>query len=831
MKKLISVLLCLVLVMGVLPLSAAPARADDDGDWEYEITDGEATVTKYTGSGVNVVIPESLGGCPVTSIGEWAFSYCSSLTSVTIPEGVTSIGNSTFYNCSSLTSVTIPEGVTSIGNSAFSRCSGLTSVTIPESVTSIGNSVFSNCSSLESVTIPASVTSIGSYAFSDCSSLTSVTIPEGVTSIGSYAFSGCSGLTSVTIPEGVTNIGEGAFYGCSSLTSVTIPEGVTSIGNSAFCGCSSLTSVTIPEGVTSIGNSAFSGCMTLSDVTLSVGLTDISEYAFKDCISLRSLTIPEGVTSIGAYAFSNCTTLKTAVIPNSVVSIGEAAYSGCSSLESISIPFVSFRVPIKDSSDVMLYHFGYIFGQSDYGSSTAVSQLVRHGTTFNNSGDQYDYNTYHRDKYVTFYIPSSLHSVTINGGGFYCDSRGLYFRDYVFAKALENCTMITSVTFGEGVRGISAQAFRGCTELVELHFSENLSWVAFSAFSDRKKDVYYPGNFIQWDEIDGDEYVNASWIYFGDSEGQGFCGDAIRVVGNTDTGELKISGTGEITSTPWLCVGPFWTSVTISSGITKIPDHAFRNCISLRDVYYDDNQSAWAAISIGTNNSYLTEATIHYNYSPVAITTQPSSVTAALGSTATFKVVADGADLSYQWQYQLPGSSAWKNSPATGNKTATLTVPATTDRSGNKYRCKVTNAAGEVYSSAATLTVTGGGLKITTQPANATVVEGNNATFKVVASGQSLTYQWQVCEAGKTTWKDSPATGNKTATLTVPATTSRSGYKYRCIVTSGSNSVASSAATLTVTAGVKITTQPANATVVEGNNATFKMVDSGSGLA
>ena len=204
----------------------------------------------------------------VTSIGERVFSGCSSLTSITIGEGVTSIGKYAFGYCTSLTSITIPESVTSIGNYAFNNCTSLTSITIPESVTSIGEYTFNNCTSLTSITIPESVTSIGNNAFNNCTSLTSITIPDSVTSIGYGAFSFCTSLTSVTIPEGVTSIGLSAFYGCSSLTSITIPDSVTSIVDTAFGECSSLTSITIGEGVTSMGNYVFSDCTSLTDVTI-----------------------------------------------------------------------------------------------------------------------------------------------------------------------------------------------------------------------------------------------------------------------------------------------------------------------------------------------------------------------------------------------------------------------------------------------------------------------------------------------------------------------------------------------------------------------------------
>ena len=395
----------------------------------------------------SVTIPSS-----VTSIGYSAFSGCSSLTSIyiydiaswckirfdysqsnplyyaknlylngelvtdlIIPEGVTSIGSYAFSGYSSLTSVTISEGVTSIGSSAFSYCISLTSVTIPSSVTSIGTYAFYSCWALKDVhisdvaswcnisfeldqqgrenysnpfcyarnlylngelvtdlIIPEGVTSIRSYAFSNCSSLTSVTIPSSVTSIGENAFYYCTALkdvhisdvaswckirfesnnsnplsyaknlylnselvTDLIIPEGVISISYKAFSNCSSLTSVTIPSSVTSIGSSAFKNCSSLESVVIQEGVTSIGSSAFENCSSLTSVTIPSSVTSIGSSAFENCTRLTSVTISEGVTSIGSYAFSGCSSLTSVTIPSSVTSIGPSAFYRCSSLNQI----------------------------------------------------------------------------------------------------------------------------------------------------------------------------------------------------------------------------------------------------------------------------------------------------------------------------------------------------------------------------------------------------------------------------------------------------------------------------------------------------------------
>lgn len=200
--------------------SCAKSASVPEGYLSYREMDGEVVITgvRFGRSSYvpeDLVIPATLKGKNVTSIGDRAFS-----------------------GCTSLTSITIPEGVTSIGSCAFSGCTDLTGITIPSSVTSIGDSAFSGCTSIETATIPT--TAIGAIPKN---SLKTVII-NGGTSIDALAFYYCTSLTSITIPSSVTRIGDDAFYDCTSLTSITIPEGVTSIGNSAFDGCTSLTSIT-----------------------------------------------------------------------------------------------------------------------------------------------------------------------------------------------------------------------------------------------------------------------------------------------------------------------------------------------------------------------------------------------------------------------------------------------------------------------------------------------------------------------------------------------------------------------------------------------------------
>ena len=464
----------------------------------------------------SVTIPDS-----VTNIGNSAFSSCSGLTSVTIPDGVTSIGKSAFYDCSGLTSVTIPDSVTSIGNSAFSGCSGLVSITIPfvgaqagktasntyqypfgyifgtdsytggtattqdyygSSTRSTTSSTYYIPSSLRSVTITGGNIFYG--AFHNCSGLTSITLGDGVTSIGRYAFSGCSGLTSVTFSDGIQSIGDHAFSGCASLKKITVPDGVSSIEEGTFSGCTGLTSVTVPDGVTSIGAAAFSGCSSLQSIMIPFvgeskttahypfgyifgtdyytgGVATEQYYHYRTggtahssfCIpaSLKSVTVTGGNVPYGA--FYNCSGLTSVTVGDGVANIESFAFYGCSSLESITIPFVGESR--KTANDTAQYPFGYIFGTYSYTGGVATKQYF-YGSTTNMTSS------------ATFYIPSSLKSVTVTDGN-------------ILRGAFEACSGLTTITLGTGVKSIESFAFYRCSGLTSITYQgTKRQWNAIS---------------------------------------------------------------------------------------------------------------------------------------------------------------------------------------------------------------------------------------------------------------------------------------------------------------------------------------------------------------
>lgn len=293
----------------------------------YTITNGEVTITGCDDPRImEMIIPSTIDGYPVTNIGDKAFQACG-IKSITIPDSVTSIGYRAFSGCWNLTSITIPDGVTSIGNQAFIDCGILKSIIVDDN---------SNYCSIDGVLFNKNKTILMQYPAGKTN--IEYIIPNGVTSVGEGAFFCSINLKSITIPDGVTNIGDKAFFDCWSLESITIPEGVTSIGDSAFCFCESLVSITIPEGVASIGDYAFSGCSSLTSITIPDGVTSIGDYAFSSCRSLKSFTIPDSVTSIEDYAFSGCSSLTSIIIPDGVISMGIYAFSGCRDLESITIP-------------------------------------------------------------------------------------------------------------------------------------------------------------------------------------------------------------------------------------------------------------------------------------------------------------------------------------------------------------------------------------------------------------------------------------------------------------------------------------------------------------
>ena len=251
---------------------------------------------------------------------------CPGFTTITIPNTVTEIGFCAFAG-TNLTSIVIPDTVTDIGNYAFSDCTELKDVTLPNIRKNIVAGMFEGCTSLEKIVLPETVTAIRESAFKNCTSLKDITWSKAPEIIESYAFQNCSALTDVTIPDSVKSIGYGVFSDCSALSAVTLPDGVKELGGQLFNNCDALTTVTIPDSVTSIGEQVFYDCDALTTVKLGSGLTEIPESTFEHCDVLESLRIPRRVMTIGDNAFKDCVKLTSITIPRSVTKISSNAFS------------------------------------------------------------------------------------------------------------------------------------------------------------------------------------------------------------------------------------------------------------------------------------------------------------------------------------------------------------------------------------------------------------------------------------------------------------------------------------------------------------------------
>ena len=252
---------------------------------------------------------------------------------------------SAFSRCSSLHEVVLPEGVISIGSSAFSNCSSLERVHIPDSVISIGSFAFSNCSSLERVHIPDSVISIGSFAFSNCSSLAGVYIPKNVKTIGSVAFGDCDSLIEITVSDenphfksvdGNLFSRDGTrlirYASAQEISSYSVPDGTVIIERSAFEKAKHLTEVVLTNTVEEIGPGAFTDCENMCSINLVNSLKTIGAQAFASCNALTEITIPDSVEELSYGMFSHCKKLETVVIGSGVIHLERNVFSGCDAL-------------------------------------------------------------------------------------------------------------------------------------------------------------------------------------------------------------------------------------------------------------------------------------------------------------------------------------------------------------------------------------------------------------------------------------------------------------------------------------------------------------------
>lgn len=291
----------------------------------YEVSDGYAVISDYTGSDTEVNIPETINGLTVKKIGERAFYHHLEITKITIPDTVTYMSDGAFSDCTSLVEINFPEKLEGVGYAILDNTPFYDAIT--EEFFTVGDGILLLCNTKdENVIIPNGIKFIAD-AFCESKTVKLAVLPESVTHIGDYAFYNSS-IESVKFSSAIT-IGNYAFYGCKNLTSIELPESLTQLGKYAFAK-TSLESITIPNNISLIPDFAFADTP-LKDIMLPDGIISIGDYAFRGCLE-TSLFLPDGLESIGRSMIENSENIKTVFFPPSVTYIGEGSFINCPNL-------------------------------------------------------------------------------------------------------------------------------------------------------------------------------------------------------------------------------------------------------------------------------------------------------------------------------------------------------------------------------------------------------------------------------------------------------------------------------------------------------------------
>ena len=537
----------------------------------------------------------------VTSIESYAFqSY--SITGVIFQADsqLTYIGEGAFSSCSGLTTVVIPESVTNIGQSAFSYCYGLKDISVGLNIKSVGEDAFYGTAWWESQQAN-SLVYLGNICYAVKGSLplnTFLNIKEGTTTIADDCFSEQGGLRKVTLPQSLIWIGSYAFENCSAIIQIQLNENLEHIGSSAFSNCTGLTDVYYTGDIAGWCNISFyvstsnpmysadnlyiDGELLQGELIIPDSVTSIGSSAFYNCTGLTSIVIPDSVTSIGEGAFRNCTGLTSIVIPDSVTSIGYNAFYDCSNITKATIPTIAIDDIPQNNLQEVIINGGESIGNNAFYDCTGLTSVTI-GNSVTIIGDYAFYNC----RGLTSVVIGN--SVTIIG-------------DYAFY----NCRGLTSVVIGNSVTSIGEEAFANCTGLTSVTIPDSVISIGQFVFGDCYKLTIYceavskpsgwdsDWNFsncpVVWDYInndiaeDGYHYIVIDGLKYGikDSiakvarysvEGNIIIPSSIMYGGVT----YSVTGIGESAFSN--CTG--LTSIVIPDSVTSIGYNAFYNCTSL----------------------------------------------------------------------------------------------------------------------------------------------------------------------------------------------------------------------------------------------------------
>ncbi len=863
--------------------------------WSYDNNSG---VLSITGSGPMYDYNEddqpwaSLRGCiagislgdGMTSIGNYAFSWCQEVYNVIVPDGVTRIGEYAFSRCEELRSINFPGSMTNIGKGAFEYCSHLGMVDpiiLPNGITCIEDSVFAKCYSLQSIIIPDGVTSIGNSSFMDCTGLESVSIPDSVTHINGWAFYYCTGLTSVAIPSGVTEVQ--GFYSCSGLTSVTFSDHAVLV---SFPWCSGLTSITIPDSVTTcelIGCSGlkylsipchlnahygFDGCTALETIRFTKGSGIGHNYVYDNLTWIDNsytrtpwyqsrenditVIIEEGVESIGTCAFKDCTGLKILSIPKSLADIHGYAFDGCDNLSDVYyagtpeqrllINIDLFNAPLNIPWHSSAQYISIISQPQDV---TVIEGQTASFTVVAVGAKSYRWQ-WSKDGGATW-INSSSATTGYNTGTLQVAGamghNGYQYRCKVSNASNEVTSKAATLTVNSKLVIITqpkdAKVKSGTSAKFTVKVKgKGVTYQWLSQAPETEDWMELPGETTATLTVVGSK-ANMNWKY------------RCRVRNAEGSEVYTVPAALTVTLQPPVIKTHPKAAMTVKSGAkAKISVKATGPNLKYQWYKLANGAEDWVEMEGQTKADCTFVATLADNGAqfrcrvwndddeqtsgaatltvtpvPLTIKTQPKDKTVKSGSKAKLSVTASGPNLRYQWFERANGESPWVELAGQDKKDCSFTANLTMDQ--HQFYCHVWNDDEALDSDPATLTVTPQPPAIKTQPKTAvTVKSGAKARISVKATGPNLKYQWYKLANGAEDWE--AMDGQTKADCTFVATLADNGAQFRCRVWNDDDEQTSSAATLTVTpAAPKFSTHPRDARVKTGDQATFKVKASG----
>lgn len=524
------------------------------------------------------------------SVGGRAFSDCTYLTGVEIPQSVlsfnaTALDNTAFYNdrrnwesdalyvgdClikaqpGIVGSFTVKEGTRKIASGAFAGCAKLQEVYLPTSLKIVGSSAFV-ASGLNRAVFENGLTELGRKAFKGCEYLTDVTLPESLKSIGMGAFDGCLALETLQIPTGVTEIGASAFSGCA-FTQITLPEGVTRINAETFANCP-LAEITFPDSLVSIGHSAFYNT-TLTQVEIPNSVTSLGAYAFSFCQDLQRAKVGDKVSSLGAGAFYACSVLSEITLGNSVTKVGSFAFDNCPKLKEINISennatFKSVDGNLYDKNGTTLMK--YAVGKS------ANSFILPNGVT--KIGERAFENATALESITIPVTVTDIEKGAFAGAGI----QTITIPDSVTKIGVEafcGCTALESVEIGSGVTELGEGTFVGCANLETLSIGSGLMKLESSALNGAKnlRNITVSEDNSAFKSVDGNLY---------NKDGTTLIKYA---VGKTDNSFTLANGVTEIADYAFYGSKNL-REATLSPSLEKIGDASFRECSALEEIVF-----------------------------------------------------------------------------------------------------------------------------------------------------------------------------------------------------------------------------------------------------